>query len=307
MRIIAWIKTHKLTAVLTLIVVYFLSRSFFGLNFSPLNIPRSTSYDANVQMKTLPAVGGGQPMGIGGGGGDYYGEAPPAPEVKDRMIVKNSFLSLQVKKVNETLKVITDYTTSIGGYMVEANLSSPEEAPYASVTVRIPQEKLEGALSHFKSLSVKVISEQVSGYDVTDEYVDIEAKLTTLVANQKRFKEIMDQATKPDDILKIQQQIFDLQDQIDRLVGRQKYMEQTAKMAKATIYLSTDEFALPYAPSGSFRPEVIFKTAVRSLIVNLQKLAAFIIWILVYAPIWLPILILILYFIRKKRAAGKVV
>lgn len=270
-------------------------------------MPRSGSYDANVQMKTLPAIGGGQPMGIGGGGGDYYGEAPPAPEVKDRMIVKNSMISLQVKKVNEAIKQINDYTISAGGYMVDSNLSSPEEAPYGSITVRIPQEKLEGALSQFRSLSVKVISEQVSGYDVTDEYVDIQAKLTTLAGNQKRFKEIMDKAEKVEDILKIQQQIFNLQDQIDRLVGRQKYMEQTAKMAKVTIYLSTDEFDLPYAPSGSFRPEVILKTAIRSLVQNIQKLAGLIIWILVYAPIWLPILILILYFIRKKRAAGKVI
>lgn len=302
MRIIAWVKNHKLTAILLLVVVYFLGRSFFG-SFFGFNLtsisPRSVSYESNTAMKGLPSVGGGM-----GGGTDYYGEAPPAPEVKDRMVVKNSYLSLQVKKVNESIKQINDYTTSIGGYMVDSDLSSPEEAPSGHITIRIPQEKLDEALSHFRSLAVKVVSEQLYGYDVTDEYVDIEAKLTTLLANQKRFKEIMEKAEKVDEILKVQQQIFDLQDQIDRLHGRQNYMKQTAKMAKVTVYLSTDEFALPYAPSESFRPEVIFKTAVRSLIKTIQKLSSFIIWIVVYIPIWLPILILILY-IRKRRAVPK--
>lgn len=303
MRIIAWVKTHKLTAVLLLIVAYFLGRpifsSFFGYNMPSMRIPSSGSYESNMAMKGLPAVGGGM-----GGGVDYYGEAPPAPEVKDRMVVKNSYLSLQVKKVNESIKQINDYTTSIGGYMVDSDLSSPEEAPSGHITIRIPQEKMDEALSHFRSLAVKVVSEQLEGYDVTDEYVDIEAKLTTLLANQKRFKEIMEKAEKVEEILKVQQQIFDLQDQIDRLHGRQNYMKQTAKMAKVTIYLSTDEFALPYAPSDSFRPEVIFKTAVRSLIKTIQKLSSLIIWIVVYTPIWLPILILILY-IRKRRASPR--
>ncbi len=215
------------------------------------------------------------------------------------MVAKNANLSLQVKNVIETLKRIDEYTVSIGGYMVDSNLSSPKEAPYGSITIRIPQEKLDEALNQFQSIAVKVVSKQVYGYDITEEYIDIETRLNTLTANQKRFKEIMDQATKPDDILKIQQQIFNLQDQIDELYGRQKYMEQTAKTAKITVYLSTDEFALPYTGGESFRPEVIFKTAVRSLIQNLQKIAALFIWIIVYTPLIL-IIIITSILIRKK-------
>ncbi len=300
--ILLWIKTHKLTTVLLFIVAYFLIQSIFGFNTIPRTIPRPNTIK---QIESLPTARGELPLPLAYSGTDYYGETPPAPEIKDRMVVKNSNLSLQVKKVNESIKLITDYTNSIGGYMVDTNLSSPEEAPYGSITIRIPQEKMDEALSYFRSLAVKVVSEQIYGYDVTDEYVDIEARLNTLLANQKRFKEIMDQASNPDDILKIQQQIFSLQDQIDSLRGRQKYMEQTAKMSKITVYLSTDEFALPYAPSEAFRPEVIFKNAVRSLIQNLQKLVSLIIWILVYSPIWLPILILILYIRKRRRTVPK--
>ncbi len=76
-------------------------------------------------------------------------------------------------------------------------------------------------------------------------------------------------------------------------------------MAKVTIYLSTDEMALPYAPSNAWRPAVIFKLAVRSLIGSLRSLASVLIWIVVYSVIWLPILIAILLLRKKIKSDSK--
>jgi hypothetical protein len=97
-----------------------------------------------------------------------------------------------------------------------------------------------------------------------------------------------------------------LQDQIDVLKGRQKYLEQTAKLSKITVYLSSDEFALPYVPAKPFRPETIFKQAVRSLVLTLRDLAKAGIWIGVYSIVWLPVLVIILLVRkwRKRKPAG---
>ena len=109
---------------------------------------------------------------------------------------------------------------------------------------------------------------------------------------------MLDRATKVQDILSVQRELIRLQDQIDTLKGRQKYLEQTAKLAKITVYLSTDEYALPYAPSETFRPAVIFKLAVRSLVRTLRSVAQALIWIGVYAIVWVPAGIII-FFIWK--------
>ncbi|PIR08533.1 hypothetical protein COV53_02500, partial [Candidatus Gottesmanbacteria bacterium CG11_big_fil_rev_8_21_14_0_20_37_11] len=230
--------------------------------------------------------------------------APPTTDVTNRMVVQNSYLSLVVKKVADTLQSIKTYTTSIGGYMVNSDITNPEDNSSGNITLRIPSEKLEDALSKFRSLSVKVASERLNGTDVTDQYVDNEARLTVLNANMTRFKEIMSQANELSDILNIQQQIFSLQDQIDRIKGSNKYMEQTAKMSLVTVYLSTDEYTLPYAPSEPWRPDVIFKTAVRSLIGNLRGIASTAIWLVVYSVIWVPVLILVLYIRGRKKRSG---
>ena len=90
------------------------------------------------------------------------------------------------------------------------------------------------------------------------------------------------------------------QSQIDNLKGQQKYFEQSAKLSKITIYLSTDELALPYAPTNEWRPAVIFKEAVRSLLGTIRSIGSLIIWAGVYIPILIPVLLIIRY-IKKKR------
>lgn len=183
--------------------------------------------------------------------------------------------------------------------MVSSSLSQPEEAPYANVVVRVPAKSLKATLDYFRSLSIKVSSENLFGTDVTDQYVDIQARLDTLNKTKAKFEEILVKADKVTDILEVQRQIIYIQDQIDSLKGQQQYLEKTAELAKITLYLSTDEFSLPYAPSAPFRPAVIFKYAVRSLVGTLRGIVQALIWIGVYSVIMVPVL-LVVYFVRRK-------
>lgn len=227
-------------------------------------------------------------------------EPPPTTEVENRLVIKQSYLSLLVNDVVSAQKQIIKIAKNLGGYMVQSTISNPQEATTATVVVRIPQEKLDWALNQFRSLSVKIISENLQGEDVTDRYTDIQAKLTTLYKTKAKFEEIMEKATEIHDILNIQREIINLQSQIDKFKGQQQYLKQNAKMTKLTIYLSTDELALPYSPSQPWRPRVILKQAVRSLIGNLRKVGTLLIWLAVYSLIWIPMGIIVFIFFRKK-------
>jgi hypothetical protein len=144
-----------------------------------------------------------------------------------------------------------------------------------------------------------VVDENVSGRDVTDQYVDLEARLTTLNKTKAKFEEILDRATQVQDLLNVQRELINLQSQIDSIKGQQQYLSQSAKLSKVTVYLSTDEFALPYSPGQPWRPNVVFKLAVRSLVSTLRGAGTAAIWIGVYSPIWAPILAVI-WVIKKK-------
>ena len=295
---ISWVKRNKLASVLLLVVAYFLFKKYFGVR--PLfqagtSSYGGASYDA-ISLRSAPAAIGGLSM--------PFREAAPTTEA-DRMVVQESSLSLVVKDVREVNDKVIDHAKSLGGYMVSSSLSQPQEAPYAYVVLRIPAESLKPAIEYFRSLSIKISSENLYGTDVTDEYVDLDARLVILNKTKAKFEEILNQAIKIQDILEVQRELVNLQDQIDSLKGQQLYLEKTVEMAKISLHLSTDEFSLPYAPTGSFRPAVIFKQAVRSLVETARGLAKLAIWVGVYSVIIVPVWLLARFLRKKFRKTSK--
>ncbi len=288
-----WIRKNKLAAVLVIVLLYFLIRDF-SPNLLLFQSVRKAGLGTTLEM----------PVAETGTAALYQEEIlPPTREVapvedEERLVVEESSLSLVVANVRETTDQVIDKAKEMGGFMVSTSLTKPEEAPFATVVVRVPADKFRETIDYFRDLAIKVSSENILGTDVTAEYVDLEAKLATLEKTKTKFEEIINRATEVQDILQVQRELIYLQEQIDSLKGRQQYLEKTAELAKITVYLSTDEYALPYVPAQPFRPQAIFKLAVRSLVNGLRSVATAIIWIVVYAIIWLPAL-LILYFGKK--------
>ena len=280
-----WIRNNKLAAFLAVVLLVLVVKNFLGSQ-----IIRQAGY-SNVSLDKTSMIA--------------LSEAPSAPSgSEERLVVKTSSLSLVVNDVRQASEEVISYAQEIGGFMVSTSLSKPQEAPFATVVVRVPAEKLSEVLDYFRSLAVKVSSENILGRDVTDQYEDIGAKLETLNKTKAKFEEILDKADKVQDILQVQRELTSLQAQIDNLKGRREYLEKTAKLAKVTAYLSTDEWALPYQPQEAFRPKVIFKQAVRSLIKTLHGVAKLFIWLAVYSPIWGGILIIIFvvkWFKKRKK------
>lgn len=292
-RALLWIRQNKLASALLAVVVLY---TFYTLYAPPsrTRAPVGTagyypSTNLTAESKTtLPFAGGRQ--------------VPPTTDVANRLVVKESNLSLLVKDVAAAQKAISQKAVELGGYMVETALTRPQEAASGTISVRVPQAKFDEALDYFRSRSVKVVSENLKGQDVTDEYVDIQARLNTLDKIRVKFEEVLASAVEVNDILEIQRELINLQSQVDNLLGQQKYLLQTAALSKITVYLSTDEFELPYAPAEVWRPKVIFKLAIRSLVGNLRRVGTALIWIGVYSVIWAPVAALALYLRRRRRA-----
>ena len=284
MPIIDWIKTHKLVVLLLLIIAY-----LYFKNNNPIPLARYSV--------SSPPPG----IGISSPELSLSKNAETFQDTSSRIVIKTSDLSLLVKDVRNVGDQIISYAKNSGGYMVFASYNRPTESPFATITVRIPTSKLDEALNYIRSLSIKVTTENLVGSDVTDDYVDIESRLATLRQTEAKFKDILVKAVSVQDILTVQRELISLQQQIDSLKGQKMAIEKNAELTKITVYLSTDELALPYAPDKAFRPNVIFKLAVRSLLNTLRSGAEAIIWIGVYSLIWLPIVLLFVAYKKLKK------
>ncbi len=290
--IINWLKSNKLTVVLIIAVGYLIWKQNHYGPISPfLMSSRQGVHREMTVSNALPKAGGGFMPTI---------ENNIAPtDSADRMVIKESNMSLVVKDVAESIKMIQAAAEKSGGFLINSHLSKPQEAGSGSISVRVPEAKLTDALAEFRKVSLRVTDEYISGNDVTDQYVDLEARLLTLNKTKAKFEQILDQAVQIQDLLNVERESVNLQQQIDGIKGQQQYLSQSAKLSRITVYLSTDEFSLPYSPSDPWRPNVVFKLAVRSLVTNLRSAGSALIWTGVYSPVWVP-LAGIAWYLKKK-------
>jgi len=284
---INFIKKNLVSLILALIVIALLNRNqtFSGSRLQSL--PAVGSQYVSLDMASAPKMAS-----------NYSREIAPS-DSSDRLVITDTSLSLQVKDVSQSIKQIETEAKNLGGFLVNSHLSKPEIAASGNITIRIPTNNLSQALDIFRKLSVKVVSESVVGTDVTDQYEDLDARLQVLYKTKAKFESIIDQAIKVPDLLEVQRELVSLQSQIDSIVGQQQYYKKSADLSKVVIYLSTDDLSLPYAPTGEWRPLVVFKTAIRSLLQTFRSVANLIIWLVVYSTIIVP-LSLIYRLIRKR-------
>ena len=299
---INFLKKHWAVILLVLVLLNSLKNNFLG-NVYNLSTPQSYNESYGIAMDavgTAPKLANLSAPSI-----SLPGRQAAPSDSPDRLVITDTSLSLQVKDVSQTINTIQQETQKLGGFLVNSHLSKPEMAASGNITIRIPSDKLPQALEVFRSLAVKVVSESVVGTDVTDQYEDLDARLAVLYKTKAKFESIMDQAVKISDLLEVQRELVSLQSQIDSLIGQQEYYKKSADLSKVVIYLSTDDLSLPYAPTGQWRPLVVFKTAVRSLLQTLRSFGNLIIWLAVYSVIAIP-LYLLFKFIKKKIQAKQI-
>ncbi|MFH1286775.1 MAG: DUF4349 domain-containing protein [Candidatus Magasanikbacteria bacterium] len=225
---------------------------------------------------------------------------------EDRMIIKTGSLSLVVDNVQNTVKSISDYVKNKKGFVVTSNVNETGISPFGTVTVRVPATDFDAVIAEMKKMG-DVKSETVNGRDITEEFVDLDAQLGNLRASEKQFLSIMDKAIKIEDVLAVQRELTWVRRDIERIEGRMKYLQQSSDLSTLTIHLSTDPDLLPVVnEKDQWKPLAVVKDAARSLLEFGQEFVEFLIWLVVYIPVWI-LIVLVVWFVRKtiKKHKGK--
>ena len=307
-----WIVKNKLTTFLVVVILLLIAQ----LNNSAVRHPRTflgspvrkANYGYDVAEEGYaPAYSGvavmdtalREPMP------PIIDEFAPTLDIQDRKVITNSQMSLLVKDVRQTADQIATEADVIGGYFVDKNIYTPEEGGTGYVTIRIPVTKRDHMVEYLRDVGIRVISENIQANDITDQFTDIEARLETLNKTLARYQEILDEATNVDEILRVQQNIFRVQEQMDRYKGTLQALTAKSSTTLISINLTTDELALPYSPGAPWNPNKVFKLAVRSLVQNLRNLGDMGIWLAVYSVVWIPALLIIKIFKNWQRDKAK--
>ncbi len=220
---------------------------------------------------------------------------------EDRLIIKNADLSLVVEDVPLGVAQVHQQTAALGGFVVSSNVYKYGQYPRADVTVKIPVANFDSMVSDVTVLGT-VESKQITGQDVTEEFVDIEAQIGNLRSTEQQFLSIMKQATRIDDILAVQRELSAVRSQIERMQGRINYLEKSAALSTVTIHLSTNPESLPVVTDqDQWKPLAVVKDALRSLRGVGIGIANAVIWLVIYIPFWIVLGILGVFVYRRLR------
>ena len=304
-------KRTLITVALTTVVVL----TLVGVASSALFAPRGAAF--NPISSSLPGFGGG------GGQSEFYAE-PSMPEAPvpafdgaapmddarlksveqaanyqgvdvDRLVIKNAELAIVVNDPKADMARISQLAVEFGGFVVASNLyqsyygPNSLEVPEATISIRVPSDRLDEALAQIKEGAVEVDHENVSGVDVTSEYVDLQSRLAAKEAAEEKLLEILEDAENAEDVLAIYLQVQSVQTEIEVLKGQIKYYEESAALSSISVRLIAEESTQPIS-IGPWRPEGAAKEAVENLIRFFQNFVDFLIQLVIFI---LPALVLL--------------
>ncbi|MBC7316000.1 MAG: DUF4349 domain-containing protein, partial [Chloroflexi bacterium] len=141
------------------------------------------------------------------GGGEAPSFAADAVSVTERMIIQTVDMVIVVEDTDVALDLIRTLVADEKGFIAESRRWLTNEQPYAQVTFRVPANALERAIDALHKMALRIESENRRGEDVTEEYVDLEARLRNLEATEKELLALMTEVRetrgKAEDILAI--------------------------------------------------------------------------------------------------------
>ncbi|MFC1981199.1 DUF4349 domain-containing protein [Chloroflexota bacterium] len=167
----------------------------------------------------------------------------------ERMIVRTGNMQLVVADVLAAIERIAGLAGSADGYVVSSSSWREGDRLVGNIAIRVAAERFDDTVIVLRGLAVEVLSESTSSKDVTEEYVDLSAKLKNLEATEIQLLRLMEKAEKVEDILDVQRELSRTREDIERTKGRMQYLERTS--ATSLINVRLEQAALDVNFSAS--------------------------------------------------------
>ncbi len=235
--------------------------------------------------------------------------------ITERKIIRNAQMQLETASPEEAQKKISAIADSKKGFVINSTQRSTNAKvsgrDQISMQIRVPADKFQESVEEIRKTADRVIVETVTGQDVTEEFVDIEARLKTKKALEERYLEIMKQAKSVTDALEVERQLGDIRTQIEQIEGRKRFLENQSSLSTINIELQVP-IAISASSTGFFYElkQAIsdgFEAALTFILVLIRVLIALLPFLILVV---LPVFLLLRYFwkrYKKKRTARKIV
>ena len=156
-------------------------------------------------------------------------------ETVERKIIKQGNIKFKTADLDKTQSLITQTVQELGGYISEDNIYTYSDRFEQVLTIRVPADKFDLLLKNISESAEKLESKSIDVLDVTEEFIDIEARIKTKKELQNRYIELLKRATTINEILNIEREIGSLQTEIESAEGRMRYLKSRIAFSTLTV------------------------------------------------------------------------
>jgi hypothetical protein len=189
----------------------------------------------------------------------------PAASLQDadaeRKMVRTAAIDLVVQKPAETADKIRSLAEGLGGFLVSSQVSGGEDATSGSLTIRVPAARFGEAREQIRRLGLRVESERIEAQDVTRQYVDQEANLRNLRAEEVQYLSILKQARTVKDTLDVSEKLSAVRGQIEQQQAEFEALSKQIESVSITVSLRSEAEARVFGLN--WRPLYQMKLALR--------------------------------------------
>jgi hypothetical protein len=256
------------------------------------NAPAATTTQGRTSEGIAPA-----PAVVDSAAG-FSGNAASAPDKGvptvvvsgDRNLILTAKIDMRTKDPWATSDRAQAIASGLGGDVLNLSQSGTADSRSASLTIRVPSNRFGDALQQLKSLEGEVQTSGVSAQDVTDQFVDLQARLTAKQGEEQRYLAILNRANTIDEILKVDASLGTVRTQIEQLTAQINSIKARTDFSTISMSISTLS-ALPGDTTAKvWDPAKTVGRALAALGAMMQVFADAVIWLIVFG--WLPLLAL---------------
>ena len=171
----------------------------------------------------------------------------------DRKIIFNASLSLDVIDAEKALNDCEILVAKYGGFVAQSSLQKSDTQVLATAVLRVPAARVTELMNGLAGLGT-ITSRNSGSDDVTSQYIDIQARLKVLRAEEVQLVGFLKKATNIKDMLAVQEQLRTVRTQIEQYEGQQRYMDNATSLATVTVQLAqtTEVFVAPRGFGSAF-------------------------------------------------------
>ena len=230
------------------------------LSFSCSSSSQPTASSTLVAQKDTPKAEaaktqnyGAQPQQVSLTDVDKEGSTAEAAE---RKIIRNADITIEVPSTTDAQHRITSIAEAHSGFVVTSEAKQRESNDPAQRTldiklvVRVPSNQFGSAFDEIRKLAGNTPEEQVNSQDVTEDFIDLEARIKTQKALEAQFLEIMRQANKIADALEVQRQLAEVRTDIEKLEGRKRFLENRSSLSTINVNILAPKPVIAVTKTG---------------------------------------------------------